>query len=66
MEAENVKKLQKTRSKTEIIPKRVQDASQGGLGEVLGRSWGGLGGVWEGSEGVPGPREVQKGAAYST
>ena len=44
-----IKKLKSARSKTDIIPKMVQDASQGRLGEVLGPSWEGLGVAWGGS-----------------
>ena len=64
MVPKNVKKSKKARSKTEIIPKRVQDASQGGLGEVLGGVWGEFwedpGGFWVDLELVLELLELQK------
>ena len=60
MEPKNVKNLKKARSKTEIIPKRVQDASQGGPGEILGEVWKEF---WEDLGGLLGGRGANSAAS---
>ena len=45
--------MKKAGSKTDIIPKTVQDTAQGGPGEVSRVFWEGLGVAWKGSGAAP-------------